>query len=153
AIAVDDAGAAVLGLLAHGTGREAAAALGSALERDDRPSAPLGPAAAVPDDAVSVALLGALSPRAILARNGGAAPVTGSRGYVGPGGQLALRPKDRLGDGSWEIAVPAYQFRRRVRGALACTAAPNGTLRLVLSTPREEYVAGVLAAELDGADA
>jgi stage II sporulation protein D len=151
ALAVDDAGSPVLGLLARGTGREAATALGSALAREDRMVAPLGPEASAVD-VVRVALLGALSPRAIVVRNVGAAPVAGSRGYVGPGGQLALLPKDRLADGSWEIEVPRYGFRRRVRGGLACTAAPNGTLRLVLSTPRDEYVAGVLAAELDRPD-
>jgi hypothetical protein len=149
---VDDAGSAVLGLLAHGTGREAATALGSALAREDRTVAPLGPEAAAAD-VVRVALLGALSPRAIVARNLGPAPVASSRGYVGPGGHLTLLPKDRLADGSWEIAVPRYGFRRRVRGDLACTAAADGILRLVLSTSRDEYVAGVLAAELDGADA
>jgi hypothetical protein len=148
AIAVDDAGSARLGLLEHGTGREAATALGRLLETARRPT---GPDAMTADEpgVVSVAMLGALRPRAILARNAGPAPILGSRGYVGPGASLRLQPGDRLGPGLWDVTLPGRTFRRRVKGALSCGEAPDGTLRLALRTSPDEYVAGVLGAELD----
>jgi stage II sporulation protein D len=154
AIAVDDAGSAWLGLLEHGTGREAARALGGLLETTRRSAAADATTATTADEpgVVSVSMLGALRPRAILARNAGRAPVLGSHGYVGPGGSLRLQPGDRLEPGLWDVTLPGRTFRRRVKGALSCGEGPDGTLRLALRTSPEEYVAGVLAAELDEAN-
>ena len=148
AVAVDPGGRAFLALLPDGTGRLAARALARFL--DGGPSAPQrGTADPAPDGAVRVALFGALSPRRVLARNLGDAPVAGPRGsFVGPAGSVDLRPGDRLGEGDWELQVPAFGLRRRLRGSVRADAGPRDTLRLRADVAPAEYVAGVLAAEL-----
>ncbi|MFN8092013.1 MAG: hypothetical protein U0599_07310 [Vicinamibacteria bacterium] len=101
------------------------------------------------EGAVRVALFGALSPRRVLARNLGDAPVAGPRGsFVGPAGSVDLRPGDRLGESDWELQVPAFGLRRRLRGSVRADAGPRDTLRLRADVAPAEYVAGVLAAEL-----
>lgn len=162
-IAVDDAGWAVLGLLPRGTGREAARALGAALARE-RPSmraASASPAAlpavqpagasaarALPGDRVRVRLFQALRPRLVEVRNVGRSSVLSSRGWVGPGAALSLRPGDRLEEGLWEVAFPARGLVRRIAGALVCGGDAGGRLDLVAEIEPIEYVAGVLLAEM-----
>jgi hypothetical protein len=109
AIAVDASGWAILGLLRHGTGREAARALGPTLGRlrpwstpreiAPRPSATASANSRPPRAAparVTVALFSLLHPRVVTARNVSGSPLGSSRGFVGPGGTLALGPGDRL---------------------------------------------------------
>ena len=148
AVAVDPAGRAFLALLPDGTGRLAARALARFL--DGGSSAPRrGAVEPAREGAVRVALFGALAPRRVLARNLGDAPVAGPRGsFVGPAGSVDLRPGDRLGEGDWELQVPAFGLRRRLRGSVRADAGPRDTLRLRADVAPAEYVAGVLAAEL-----
>ena len=153
ALAVDASGRGLLALLTPGTGREAARALARRLRdggRDD--AAPAAGARRRDTDRVRVALFGALAPRRVLARNAGAAPVAASRGYVGAGGSLDLRPGDRLEEGDWELSVPAFGLRRLLRGALRVDAGPGDVLRLRAELMPVEYVAGVIAAELPPGD-
>jgi hypothetical protein len=162
-IAVDDAGWAILGLLPRGTGREAARALGAALapERPWMRGGSASPAAlpavqqagasaarALPDDRVRVRLFEALRPRRIEVRNVGRASVLSSRGWVGPGAALSLRPGDRLEEGLWEVSFPARGLVRRILGALVCGVDAGGRLDLVAEMKAIEYVAGVLLAEM-----
>ena len=81
----------------------------------------------------------------------GPAPARSSRGYVGPQASLSLRPGDRLDESLWELALPGRRFLRRLRGTLAVDAGPLETLRLRAELRPEEYVAGVVAAELPAA--
>jgi hypothetical protein len=148
ALAVDDSGWSILGLLPRGTGHEAARALAEPLAR----WRPWSLTARDPGE-VRLALFEALAPRAVVARNLGDAPTAGSRGYVGPGASLALRPGDRLEAGRWELAIPARGLLRRIQGAVECSTARDGALRLTAELPRREYVAGVLLAELPMGDA
>ncbi len=146
-VTVDDAGRARLGLLAHGTGREAARALAAGAASAASP----GP---LPASAVTVQLFSLLEPRGLAARNLSPAPVAGSHGFTGPGATRALSAGDRLHDGLWEVSVPARKLTRIVRGSLACSGRRDGTLRLVASVSPREYVDGVIAAELpDGSRA
>ena len=164
AIAIDESGRGFLGLLTPGTGREAARALASRLRgdsaRDGMRDATRGaaPTLAVeprgaPPGFVRVSLFSALAPRRVRARNTGAAPVSGSRGFVGPGGSLDLRPGDRLEAGDWELTLPGTGLRRVVRGAVRADAGPRDVLRLRADVTLPEYVAGVIAAELASPDA
>jgi hypothetical protein len=150
ALAVGTSGALRLALLRAGTGREAADALG-ARGAASLESARPGPREA--DARVRVQLLDALRPREVGVRSLTGAPVATSRGYVGPGRSLSLRPGDRLGDGLWEIRLPGLPLARRIRGRLRVDAASEGRLRLVAETTPEEYVGGVLLAELPEGDA
>lgn len=150
ALAVDDSGRALLGLLPEGTGRQAARALAPRLEaRGEGLVAPAGDGREQPaTDVVRVALLDMLRPTLVRARNLGRAPVASSRGYVGPGAGLVLSAGDRLSEGLWELSLPGRAFVRRLRGAIACDAGTGGTCRLRAEMTRLEYVAGVVAAEL-----
>jgi stage II sporulation protein D len=155
AVAVDESGRGFLGLLTPGTGREAARALAGRLRGSARATgawpAPAPRAAASP--LVRVALFDALAPRQARARNAGQAPVSTSRGFVGPGGALELRPGDRLASGDWELALPGSGLRRLVRGVVRVDAGPRDVLKLRAELSPPEYVAGVIAAELPSADA
>ena len=166
AVAVDDSGWGILGLLEDGTGREAAAALSGPLARlrpwtgglaagnERAPREPTGPDPARGSDRiVRVSLFGLLPSRTLMARNAGVSPASSGRGFVGPGGAVGLRPGDRLGEGLWELSLPTRGFVRRIRGSLACEGGPGGALRLRAEMSREEYVAGVLRAELPEGDA
>jgi hypothetical protein len=162
-VAVDDSGWAVLGLLRSGTGREAAAALALPLgglrpwsspreaaapanPRGARPAG--GPAVPVADDRVRVGLLEILQPRAVTARNLGPAPAGSARGFVGPGASVSLGAGDRLSEALWELSLPGRRFLRRLRASLEVEAGPRDTLRLRAEVRTDEYVAGVMAAEL-----
>jgi hypothetical protein len=143
ALVAASSGTLRLALLRDGTGREAAVALGT------------GPGAtpnAIPPTIASarvrVQLLDALHPRQVLARVAGGTPLATSRGFVGPGQSVSLRPEDRLEDGLWELRVPGLAFSRKVRGRLRVDAASGAVLRLVAEVTPDEYVAGVLLAEL-----
>ncbi len=150
ALTVDRGGTMRLGLLFDGTGREAAAALGGG----DRWSASsAAPAAgwsppAERDTRVRVLLFEALRPRAVFARHAGAAPVPTSRGFVGPGASVSLRPGDRLGDAFWELGLPGSTFLREVHGRLEVDPGREGQLRIRAEVTPDEYVGGVLRAEL-----
>lgn len=164
-VAVDDSGWAVLGLLENGTGHEAAEALaeplgrlrpwssshGGTLPRIDAGTAAPNALSDPTDARVRVGMLEALHPRMVVARNLGSAPARSSRGYVGPEASLSLRPGDRLDEALWELALPGRRFLRRLRSALSVEAGPLETLRLRAELRPEEYVAGVVAAELPAA--
>ncbi len=163
AVAVDDSGWGVLGLLPEGTGREAALRLAAPLAtlrpwttpigpvvsdgREERSRALAGPRVA---DRVRVSLFEALAPSRVSVRNCGGSPASGARGYVGAGATLDLRAGDRLGEALWELSIPERRMVRRLRGALSCESAPGDTLRVIADLEPREYVDGVLAAELPG---
>ncbi len=148
-LAVGANGGLRLALLRAGTGREAAAAVGARMD-----SPPEGEVARPRDtDArVRVQLLDALRPREVAVRSVTGAPVATSRGYLGPGRGVSLRPGDRLGDGLWELRLPGLAFSRRIRGRLSVDAGSEGRLRLVAEVTPDEYVGGVLLAELPHGD-
>ncbi len=146
AVAVDDTGWAVLGRLRPGTGREAAAALASPLDRW-RPWAPRrgtrrsGAVEAGVADAVRVRLFELLGRRRFQVRNLGPDPVPLGAGFLGPGSTAELAPGIPAGPGLLELTAPG--IRRRIRGQVVLRAGtPVATL-----TPRD-YVAGVVDAEV-----
>jgi stage II sporulation protein D len=143
-VAVDDAGSSTLARLWPGTGRRAATALGPALV--DRAAT----SHATPPGRVRVSLFEALRPRSVRAKNRGAAPAAGPRGFVGPGAAAWLQPGDRLGESLWELSLPEAGLVRRVNAALEVRRNENGTLEVVAEMAAREYVTGVLAAELPG---
>ena len=159
-IAVDDAGRAVLGLLPHGTGREAARALSTSVAAG-RPNAAASGGEATEDvrlkassapvpGRVSVALFGGLKPKVVVARNAGDHPLSTSRGYVGAGAATSLRPGDWLSEGRWMLSVPSSRFRREVVSRVSCNEGAEGNVRLRADMAKPEYVRGVLNAELPG---
>jgi hypothetical protein len=163
AIAIDDTGWAILGLLPHGTGHEAARALADPISHERpglqpsvaAPGAPPSSAAPRPepppgDGRVRVLLFDALHPRSLVARNISRAPVGASDAFVGSGATVALRPGDRLEPGLWEVTLPGRGLVRRIAGGLACRGDAAGRLDLVAEVTPLEYVAGVLLAELPG---
>jgi hypothetical protein len=160
ALAVDDAGKAMLLLRPKATGRDAALALGRRLAGRDGRSAlpaprPSGTTASAPvrTDRVTVALFTNLRPREVVARNVSGRPLPTSRGYVGPGGAVTLLAGDRLGDGVWSLSLPGRAgFRREIAGAVSGDAGPDGRLEVRAEVERREYVAGVIRAELGEGD-
>jgi len=148
-LAVDDSGWAILALLPHGTGKEAARQLSAPLGRmrpwasTTLPQHDLAPS----ERRVRVGLFEALAPHRLTARNLGTAGQATSRGFVGPGGTLKLEPGDHLNEGLWEIELPEYGFTRRLYADLRCEASGK-QLRLKAEMSAREYVSGVLAAEL-----
>jgi hypothetical protein len=144
ALVIERGGNVILGFLPDGTGRETAAALGGARPPSARRSESAAPSGA----RVRIRLLEALRPRTVFARNEGAAPVLTSRGFVGPGAEVGLRPGDRLDDGLWELRLPGSAFRRQLRGGLEVGPDRAGTLQVRADVSRQEYVGGVLRAEL-----
>lgn len=152
-LAVDDAGTATLARMDRGTGRQAAKALGGLLSSKDGRRAPVRADASGGSLArVTVSLLEALRPQEVVARNASGHPLATSRGYVGKGGVLRLRAGDRLSEGLWSLSVPGLAFRRDVQGSLSCEAGEGRVLRLRAEIATDEYVAGVLDAELAGGD-
>jgi len=147
ALAVDDAGWAILGRLEPGTGREAAQALAAALDRY-RPGAPRLAAApprawpAGPPALVRVRLFELLGPRRFQVRNLGPDPVPCGGGFLGAGAAMELRPGGRAGPGLLEVTAPGTPLVRRIQGELT---RPGEVVAMV---PLREYVSGVLAGEL-----
>jgi stage II sporulation protein D len=150
ALSIDEGGRATLGLLARGTGREAAKALGALQRRGSTASSDAHPVES--DSRVSVLMLSAFAPRVVQARVAAAVPAPSSRGFLGPGTTISLGPGDRLSDSLWELALPGRSFVRRVRGRIAVEATASGTLRLEAEVTRREYAAGILLAELPEGD-
>lgn len=160
AVAVDDSGWGVLGLLPEGTGREAAVELAAPLSRLRPWATPIGrdardvegrataPGAPPVTGSVRVSLFEALGPARVTVRNCGGSPAAGSRGYVGAGATVDLKAGERLGTALWELSIPERHVVRRVRGALSCQGGPGATLRVIADLEPREYVDGVLAAEL-----
>lgn len=158
ALAVDDAGWAILARLEPGTGREAAAALDGLVARL-RPWALRVPAAtprgarsldAVEAAPVRVRLFDLLPSDAWEVRNLGDGPIPTGSGWLGPGGARLLAPGDRVGPGHLELRQPGTGLRRRFQGTLACRAGQGGHLRLVAELALRDYVTGVVAAEAPG---
>jgi hypothetical protein len=163
ALALDDAGAGWLALLPHGTGTEAAAALGARLNAGagkvgaaSRPPArDAGEARGASPPTVRVRLLDLLAPRLASARNAGSAPAPllarasspPTPAWAGAGATIALEPGLRLGRGSWELRAPEFGFVRRLEGELSVARASHGGLRLIADVALEEYVQGVADAE------
>jgi hypothetical protein len=168
ALAIDDSGWGILGLLRRGTGRETARLLGATIARL-RPWAPAvkeGPwsegtaAAPRPEPAggrianpgtgepVRVWLFEALHPARVSARNAGGSPVATSRGYVGVGASIELGAGDHLDPSLWELAVPEHRMIRQIQGSLSCERPQGSALRIVAAMEPREYVDGVVAAEL-----
>ncbi|HEX9081678.1 MAG TPA: hypothetical protein VF768_05320 [Holophagaceae bacterium] len=158
ALAVDDAGWAILARLAPGTGREAAAALAEVISRL-RPWAPPHPAATprgprtmdeVEAQPVRIRMFDLVAAPVWEVRNLGEAPVPAGAGWLGPGSARLLHPGDRIGPGHLELRQPGSGLRRRFQGTLACRGRRDGTLRLLASLALRDYVAGVVAAEAPG---
>ena len=142
ALAVEDGGGAVLARLEPGTGREAAAALGTS---GFRPS----PGEDTPGTSgVTVQLFELLRPRGWRVRNLGLTSIPSSRGgFLGPGGTQDLVKDDWVGPGLLEIEALGTGLHRRVEALVRC---PGRRTLLATMGPRE-YTQGVLAAELPGA--
>lgn len=175
ALALDDAGTGWLALLPHGTGTQAATALGERLNARGGSEQERRPAAARRSDAdvrrralaeqggsVRVRLLDLLAPRRASARNAGSAPAAlitrpaarsgAAPDWVGDGAVILLEPGLRLGRGSWELRAPEFGFVRRLVGELDVARASGGGLRLIADVPVEEYVQGVVDAEAPRAE-
>jgi hypothetical protein len=158
AVAVDDSGWGILGLLRRGTGRDAARALAGPMGRlrplgsrhggASRVVVPHDPARPETGAPVRVSLFDALHPARIEAQLVGDAPVLSSRGYQGPGAKVDLRPGDVLGLGLWDLVLPDLHLKRRIRGEVRAALRGGGGLSLVASLDRREYVDGVVLAEL-----
>jgi hypothetical protein len=160
AVAVDDSGWGILGLLRRGTGRDAARALAEPMGRlrpVGRRSAgaaavalPHGPVAAETVARVRVSLFDALRPLRVEAQLVGDAPVLSSRGYQGPGTRVDLHPGDVLGRALWDLILPDLHLERQIRGEVSAVVRGGGGLSVVASLDRREYVDGVVLAELPG---
>ncbi len=141
AIILDGAGSARLGLLARGTGREAARALAAAAQ-------PRASGTSAASDRVRVALFSLLLPHRVVARNVSGVPLSARGGFVGPGGELPLLPGEQLAEGLWELRIDERRLSRRVKAAVEVAGQEDGRLRLIAEMDPMEYVAGVAAAEL-----
>jgi hypothetical protein len=158
ALAVDDAGWAILARVRPGRGIEAAQALAAPIDQY-RPWAPRrrvqgsAPRAATdwtaPAATVRVRLFELLKPRRCLVRNLGPAPVLCGDGYLGPAASRELHAGDHAGPGLLVLTDPGTGLERRFLGEIGC-AAGAGCLKLIARMSSREYVAGVIAAELPG---
>jgi hypothetical protein len=157
ALAVDDAGWAILARLEPGTGREAASAMADALARlrpwaqahaiPARRRGPV-PVATMETREIRVRMFDLLAARRWEARNVGSVPIPAGNGFLGPGGAKALHAGDSLGPGLIELRSPDSGARRQFNGRLSVQASQGGSLRLVASLSLRDYVSGVVAAEL-----
>jgi len=157
ALAVDDAGWAILARLEPGTGREAAAALADRLARlrpwaesHATPSRARGPVPVetVESRDVRVRLFDLVPSSRWEARNAGPAPMPMDNGYLGPGGARALHAGDSLGPGLLELRSSASGARRLFNGKLLVRPGTGASLRLIAILGLRDYVEGVVAAEL-----
>lgn len=177
ALALDDSGFGLLGLLPRGTGRETAQALAAPLgaarpwsavlttsarpaSGDDertpsvrRPvSASLASQPAEAPALVRVRLFDLLAPRALWAINAGAVPATwsgaeGNGGWIGPGARRDLHVGQQLGNALWELRLPAFGLVRRLTASLSVKPGAAGALVPIAELSVAEYVRGVLAGE------
>lgn len=161
ALALDDAGFALLGLLRNGTGREAAIRAGASIAKLRPAAAIRSPAGAGArptglrtirpkrglEDPVEVLMLDELRPREVRLKNLTSGPLDSSRGFVGPGAEVTVRSGDRFAAGLWEIKAPAPAFERRLRGSIVVEGG-EGPFRLVARMAARDYANGVLKAEL-----
>ena len=143
ALAVDDAGWAVLGRREPGTGREAAAALAGRLTSP--PSILRAQSNAPGERLVSLRLFDLLRPRRWRVCNLSSTPVPCSQGgFLGPGATQDLASGDWAGPGLLEIEAVGTDLRRRLLGRVQCRQ--GRSLQAVLTA--REYAGGVIAAEL-----
>lgn len=154
-LVLDDSGRGTLAELEPGTGREAAVALGrqlrwSYLDEGDRPVGS-HPSQEV-ERPVVVRLFDLLNARKWKVRNLGLGSIPARSGFLGPGATRELSGEDWVGPGLVEIEVPGTGLIRRLEGRLAVVRDRNGVRYLAAAMTPREYVAGVLTAELPGAD-
>ena len=160
AMVLDEGGFAFLGLLRHGTGREAAIRVGAEIARlrpgliARSPTAATAPQKRRPtvkargfEDPVRVEMLDQLRLTEARLKNLGSSPVDSSRGYVGPGAVVRVAPGDRFSDGDWEIRAAKPVFERRVHASIEVESR-EGPLRLIASMTARDYANGILKAEL-----
>jgi hypothetical protein len=152
ALAVDDAGWAILARLQPGRGIEAARALAAPIDQF-RPWAPRAARSArsarprIEGAAVRVRLFELLHAAGFTVRNLGPDPVLCGAGYLGPGALRPLLPGDSAGPGLLELSEPGSGLTRRFQGEVSCVSR-DGAPRLIARMSPREYVAGVIAAEL-----
>jgi len=151
ALAVDDAGWAILARLRPGRGMDAAQALAAPIDqyrpwarRRPRPAARAG----APPEVVRVRLFELLKARRYRVRNLGPDPVPCADGYLGPGAGRELAPGESAGPGLLALSEPSG-LEKRFLGEVTC-AERDGLPRLIARMPVREYVAGVLAGEIPG---
>ncbi len=101
---------------------------------------------------VVVRLFDLLAARKWKVRNLGPGAIPARQGFLGPGASLELSGEDWVGPGLLEIEVPGTGLIRRLEGRLAVVRDRNGGRYLAAALAPREYVSGVLAAELPGAD-
>ena len=156
ALAVDDAGWAMLARLDPGTGRDAALAMSGEVARlrpwsmahATKTLRGVRSLAQIESGSVRVRLFDLVASPRWEARNLGDAPMAFGGAFLGPGGAQALHAGDRLGPGLIEIRSSDSGARRRFFGRLACAAGRAGALRLIATLAARDYVSGVVAAEL-----
>jgi hypothetical protein len=154
ALAVNDAGWAILARLQPGRGAEAAQALADPIhqfrpwaqpspppQRATRPAVPWTD----PGARVRVRLFELLNPRGCRVRNLGPGPVLCGDGYLGPGADRELRPGDSAGPGLLAVTDCGTGLERRFQGEVRRSA--RG---IIARMSAREYVSGVIAAELPG---
>jgi hypothetical protein len=144
ALVVNDAGRASLGRLEPGTGREAAEALATPMTSEHRGTASPGNEGS----RITVRVFELLRGRPTFVRNVGVAPLPCWNGFLGPGARVALQAGQWAGPGQLELQEPRSGLIRRFRGRIACRSGADGKPALLLDTSRQDYAAGVLAAEL-----
>ncbi len=147
ALALDDAGFAVLALQGRGTGRDAARELGELLPRLRAGGAATPVDETAPAAEVRVRLLEALPAAGLRVRHLEPHPVATSAGFVGPGATLTLSDGLTTGGALWQLELPRLGLVRRVPGRLEV----RGRRIVAHMTPRQ-WLAGTLQGESPAAD-
>ena len=147
AVAVDDAGWAILARLDPATGAEAAAALAGPLKRL-RPWAastqPRPERRGLETGTVTIRMFDLLRPEQLVIRNLGPAPIPMGHGFLGPGMSGELHPGEQTGPGLLEVSAAGQGLLRRLEGSLRY----DPGLRLRATVTVREYAGGILEAEL-----
>jgi hypothetical protein len=141
AVVVDASGAAILGRLEPGTGREAA-------QRLAHFQAPQESAADGGAELVNVRVFELLRGRRAFVRNVGTTAIPAAGGFLGAGAKLELSAGQWAGPGLLELQEPRSGLMRRLRGRITNRAEPAGGHVWILTCATQDYVAGVIAAEL-----